>query len=307
MAATIRRFCGAGLLKSPNGSVQQMNHLSTTVRTWTRGQKRLLATVGAVAGGAGALLFALDQSVQASGSEVHPTKMPWSHDGMLSSFDHSSLRRGYEVYKTVCAACHSMQYIAYRNLVGVTHTEAEAKTEAESVQIKDGPDDQGNYFERAGKLSDYFPSPYPNEEAARAANNGAYPPDLSYIASARHGGENYVFALLTGYTDPPAGVILREGQYFNPYFPGGAIGMAQVIYNEVLEYSDGTPASAAQIAKDVATFLRWTSEPEMDDRKRMILKAFSILSILIGLTYYIKRHKWSALKTRKIVFNPKEK
>lgn len=101
------------------------------------------------------------------------------------------------------------------------------------AQIKDGPDDQGNYFERPGKLSDYFPSPYPNEEAARAANNGAYPPDLSYIASARHGGENYIFALLTGYTEPPAGVVLRDGQYFNPYFPGGAIGMAQVIYNEV--------------------------------------------------------------------------
>lgn len=126
-----------------------------------------------------------------------------------------------------------MQYVAYRNLVGVTHTEAEAKAEAEGAMIKDGPDDQGNYFERPGKLSDRFPSPYANEEAARAANNGAYPPDLSYIASARHGGENYIFALLTGYTDPPAGVVLRDGQYFNPYFPGGAIGMAQVIYNEV--------------------------------------------------------------------------
>lgn len=99
--------------------------------------------------------------------------------------------------------------------------------------MKDGPNDEGNYFERPGKLSDYFPSPYPNEEAARAANNGAYPPDLSYIVSARHGGENYIFALLTGYTDPPAGVNLRDGQYFNPYFPGGAIGMAQVVYNEV--------------------------------------------------------------------------
>lgn len=100
-------------------------------------------------------------------------------------------------------------------------------------QIKDGPNDQGEYYERPGKLSDYFPSPYPNEEAARAANNGAYPPDLSCITLARHGGEDYVFALLTGYTEPPAGIVLRDGQYFNPYFPGGAIGMAQVIYNEV--------------------------------------------------------------------------
>lgn len=196
--------------------------------------------------------------------------------------------------------------------------------------MKDGPNDQGEFFERPGKLSDYFPSPYPNEEAARAANNGAYPPDLSYIVSARHGGENYIFALLTGYTDPPAGVNLRDGQYFNPYFPGGAIGMAQVIYNEVserisknksderlktfsnfvfqtLEFEDGTPASAAQIAKDVATFLKWTAEPEHDDRKRMLIKLFGILSILTVLSYYIKRHKWSTMKSRKIVFTPKHK
>lgn len=154
------------------------------------------------------------------------------------------------MYKQVCSACHSLKYIAYRNLVGVTHTEAEAKAEAEGImvslkiiylkyiseiflKVRDGPDDSGNYYDRPGKLSDYFPSPYPNEEAARAANNGAYPPDLSYIVSARHGGEDYIFSLLTGYFDAPAGVILREGQYFNPYFPGGAISMAQVLYNEV--------------------------------------------------------------------------
>ncbi|KAJ6641986.1 Cytochrome c1, heme protein, mitochondrial [Pseudolycoriella hygida] len=308
MAATIGRFCGAGLLKSGNGvGLQQMKNLSTSTQAWTRGQKRLLASIGAVAGGAGALLFALDQSVQASGTEVHPSKMPWSHNGVIASFDYASVRRGYEVYKTVCAACHSMRYVAYRNLVGNTHTEAQAKEEAAAVMVKDGPNEQGEYFERPGKLSDYFPSPYPNEEAARAANNGAYPPDLSYIVSARHGGENYIFALLTGYTDPPAGVVLREGQYFNPYFPGGAIGMAQVVYNETLEFEDGTPASAAQIAKDVATFLKWTAEPEHDDRKRMLIKSMGILTILAVLTYYIKRHKWSVMKSRKIVFYPKEK
>lgn len=218
-----------------------------------------------------------------------------------------SLRRGYEVYKQVCAACHSMHYIAYRNLVGVTHTEAEAKAEAEEAQVKDGPNEAGEYFMRPGKLSDYFPSPYPNEEAARAANNGAYPPDLSWIVAARKGGEDYIFALLTGYCDPPAGISLREGQYFNPYFPGGAIGMAQALYNEAMEYSDGTPASASQLAKDVSTFLKWGSEPEHDDRKRMLIKAIGIFSILCSLTYYIKRHKWSALKSRKISFHPRNK
>lgn len=218
-----------------------------------------------------------------------------------------SIRRGYEVYKQVCAACHSMQYIAYRNLVGVSHTEAEAKTEAEEAMVKDGPNDQGEYYMRPGKLSDYFPSPYANEEAARAANNGAYPPDLSWIVSARHGGEDYIFALLTGYVDPPAGMNLRDGQYFNPYFPGGAIGMAQALYNETIEYSDGTPATASQMAKDIAIFLKWASEPEHDDRKRMIIKATGMFTILLALTYYIKRHKWSSLKSRKIAFYPKNK
>uniref|UniRef100_A0A0K8TPH4 Cytochrome c1, heme protein, mitochondrial n=1 Tax=Tabanus bromius TaxID=304241 RepID=A0A0K8TPH4_TABBR len=305
MAATMGRFCGTGLLKTNNNlTLRQITQFSTA-KTWSKGQKRLLTTLGAIAGGAGALLFALEQSVKASGTEVHPQKMPWNHKGMIASLDHASVRRGYEVYKQVCAACHSMHFIAYRNLIGVTHTEAEAKAEAEQIMVKDGPDEQGNYFMRPGKLSDYFPSPYPNEEAARAANNGAYPPDLSYIVSGRKGGEDYIFALLTGYCDAPAGVPLREGQYFNPYFPGGAISMAQALYNEVIEYEDGTPPTQSQLAKDVATFLKWTSEPEHDDRKRMVIKAIGIFTLLTVLTYYIKRHKWSALKSRKIVFHPK--
>lgn len=301
----MRRFCGAGLLKTTNNvAFQQINNLSTT-KTWTKGQKRLVASLGLLAGGAGALLFALDQSVKASGTEVHPQAMPWNHKGIISSLDHASVRRGYQVYKQVCAACHSMRYIAYRNLIGVSHTEAEAKAEAEEIMVTDGPDEQGNYYKRPGKLSDYFPSPYDNEEAARAANNGAYPPDLSYIVSARKGGEDYIFALLTGYVDAPAGVVLREGQYFNPYFPGGAISMAQALYNEVIEYEDGTPATASQLAKDVSTFLKWTSEPEHDERKQMIIKAIGIFTFLGVLSYYIKRHKWSSLKSRKIVFYPK--
>ncbi|XP_036336331.1 cytochrome c1, heme protein, mitochondrial [Rhagoletis pomonella] len=307
MAANLGRIFGSKLLGTSTGvNLQQAKQLSTT-KAWTNGQKKLIAAVGAVTGGLGALLFALENSVEASGTEVHPPAMPWSHKGIISSLDHQGIRRGYEVYKQVCSACHSMHYIAYRNLVGVSHTEAEAKAEAEQITVRDGPDDTGNYFDRPGKLSDYFPSPYPNEEAARAANNGAYPPDLSYIVSARKGGEDYVFSLLTGYCDAPAGVVLREGQYFNPYFPGGAISMAQVLYNEVIEYSDGTPPTTSQLAKDVATFLKWTSEPEHDDRKQLTIKAFGILAFLAIITYYIKRHKWSTLKSRKIVFTPKDK
>lgn len=200
-----------------------------------------------------------------------------------------------------------MQYIAYRNLVGVSHTEAEAKAEAAEVMVTDGPDEHGNMFQRPGKLSDYFPSPYPNEEAARAANNGAYPPDLSYITLARHGGEDYIFSLLTGYCEAPAGVVLRDGQYYNPYFPGGALSMAQSLYNETIEYTDGTPAYASQLAKDVATFLKWTAEPEHDDRKRMALKALGMFSLLILISFYYKRHQWSSVKTRKIMFYPPKK
>ncbi|XP_027003084.2 cytochrome c1, heme protein, mitochondrial isoform X2 [Tachysurus fulvidraco] len=214
------------------------------------------------------------------------------------------IRRGYQVYKQVCSACHSMEYLAFRNLVGVSHTEEEAKALAEEIEVLDGPDEAGEMFTRPGKLSDYFPKPYSSPEAARAANNGALPPDLSYIVNARHGGEDYIFSLLTGYCDPPAGVSMREGLYYNPFFPGQAIGMAPPIYNEVLEYDDGTLATMSQVAKDVCTFLRWAAEPEHDQRKRMGLKLLMGSAVLIPLVYYLKRHKWSVLKSRKIAYRP---
>lgn len=197
-----------------------------------------------------------------------------------------------------------MKYLAFRNLIGVTHTEEEAKIIAEEYLFKDGPDEEGNLFDRPGKLSDYFPRPYENDEQARAANAGALPPDLSYIALARHGGEDYIFALLTGYCDPPAGVDIRDELYYNPYFPGQAIGMAPPLYNEILEYEDGTPATLGQLTKDVCTFLRWAAEPEHDQRKRMGLKMLMIFSLLISAAYYLKRHKWTVMKSRKIAYRP---
>ncbi|XP_066139344.1 cytochrome c1, heme protein, mitochondrial-like [Euwallacea fornicatus] len=307
MAARVGRIWGARILKSnTTHCLRQINSFSTA-RGLTTGKKALLGGLGILAGGAGVLIYTLDQSVRASDLELHPPKNPWSHNGWFNSLDHASIRRGYEVYKQVCAACHSLRFIAYRNLVGVSHTEEEAKAEAEEQMITDGPNEQGNMFQRPGKLSDYVPNPYPNEEAARAANNGAFPPDLSYIVLARHGGEDYIFSLLTGYYDAPAGINLRDGQYYNPYFPGGAISMAQALYNEAMEYSDGTPASASQLAKDVSTFLKWTSEPEFDDRKRMTIKAIGVLAILLGLSYYAMKFKFSTIKTRKILFRPKEK
>jgi len=241
------------------------------------GKKAALAAVGLFSGVGGAIAFKLDQEVKAELS-LHPPKLPWSHSGNFDSLDHASIRRGFQVYKQVCAACHSMRFLAYRNLVGVTHTEEEAKAQAEEIQTLDGPDESGEMFMRPGKLADYFPKPFANDAAASAANNGAIPPDLSFITLARHGGENYIYHLLNGYCDPPAGIELRDGQYFNPYFLGGAIGMGPPLYNEIIEYDDGTPATQSQLTKDVCTFLVWAASPE---------------------------HKWSVLKSRKILFTPK--
>lgn len=238
---------------------------------------------------------------------LHAPHLPWEHHSPFKTFDHAAIRRGYQVYKEVCAACHSMDRIAFRNLIGVSHTTEEAKALAEEFEYEDGPNDEGEMFKRPGKPADYFPRPYANDEAARAANAGALPPDLSLMVKARHGGEDYIFALLTGYEDPPAGVEIREGLNYNPYFPGGAISMARVLFDGVVEYEDGTPATTPQMAKDVTTFLAWAAEPEHDDRKRLGLKAVIILSALTALSVWLKRFKWAALKNRKFRFLPPTK
>lgn len=268
------------------------------------GKKAALASLGLFTGVGGAVAYQLDQEVKAD-MTLHPPHMHWSHSGWFDSLDHASVRRGYQVYKQVCAACHSMRFLAYRNLVGVSHTEAEAKEQAEEGQVEDGPNESGDMFMRPGKLSDYFPLPFANDAAAAAANNGAIPPDLSFITLARHGGEDYIYHLLNGYCDPPAGIELREGQYFNPYYPGGAIGMAPPIYNEIVEFDDGTPATQSQVAKDVCTFLTWAASPEHDMRKKIAVKALLMYSLLLGGSYYLKRHKWSVIKSRKILYTPK--
>jgi len=267
--------------------------------------RSMYKAAAAVAGGG--LLgvgYKLDQEVRAD-MTLHAPKLPWSHGGYLDSLDHAAVRRGYMVYKQVCAACHSMRYLAYRNLVNVTHTEDEAKALAEEEQIEDGPSEDGEMFQRPGKLSDYFPKPFANDQAAAVANNGAIPPDLSFIALARHGGEDYIYHLLNGYSDPPAGVNLMEGQYFNPYFPGGAIGMAPPLYNEIIEYEDGTPATQSQLAKDICVFLVWAASPEHDLRKKMAIKSLLMFSMCAGFAYYVKRHKWSVVKSRKLVYTPR--
>ncbi|KAJ3916717.1 cytochrome C1 family-domain-containing protein [Lentinula edodes] len=235
---------------------------------------------------------------------LHPVAYPWPHNGFFDTFDHASIRRGYQVYREVCAACHSLDRIAWRNLVAVSHTADEARAMAEEVEYQDGPNDDGEMFQRPGKLADYMPAPYPNEEAARAGNAGALPPDLSLIVKARHGGADYIFSLLTGYVDPPAGVEVREGMNYNPYFPGGALSMARVLFDGLVEYDDGTPATTSQMAKDVVTFLNWAAEPEHDERKKTGIKAVILFSTLFVLSVYTKRFKWGPIKNRKIQYNP---
>jgi len=236
---------------------------------------------------------------------LHATAYPWEHEKLTKTFDHAALRRGFQVYREVCASCHSLSRVPYRTLVGTMMTVDEAKALAEENEYDTEPNDEGEIEKRPGKLSDYIPSPYKNDEAARAANNGALPPDLSLIIKARHGGCNYIFSLLTGYPDePPAGAVVQSGLNFNPYFPGTGIAMARVLYDGLVEYEDKTPATTSQMAKDVVEFLNWAAEPEMDDRKRMGWKVMAVGSVLFALSVWVKRYKWSTIKTRKIAYTP---
>jgi len=233
---------------------------------------------------------------------LQPAAYPWNHGKPWQGLDHASIRRGFFVYRQVCATCHSLDRIAWRNLVDVCLTEEEAKKLAAEVEYKDGPNQEGEMFDRPGKLADYMPRPYPNEQAARYANNGAYPHDLSLMVKARPRREDYVFSLLSGYREPPAGIVLRQGLYYNPYFAGGAIAMAPPLSNGQVDYDDGTENSVSQMAKDVTTFLAWASEPEMDHRKRTGIKAMLLLAVTGGFTLYWKRLKWAVVKNRVVKF-----
>jgi len=271
----------------------------TTIR-W----KRLAYQLGGglLTAGAFGYAWAHSQALHASGNKAHLVPLPWSFRGPFDSLDHGSVRRGFEVYKQVCAACHSMKFLAYRHLVGVTHTEAEIKTIAAQDQVTDGPDDEGKMFQRPGKLTDYMPSPYPNDKAAKFANSGALPPDLSLITLGRDDGCNYIFNLLTGYQDPPAGVKGEPNLHYNPYFGAGWIAMPKQLYDDQIEYTDGTKATESQLAKDVTEFLKWTAERDHDERKRLAIKAVLIFVPLIVLSYHWKRTKWATLKSRKIAY-----
>jgi len=229
---------------------------------------------------------------------ISPIKVDWSFKGFTGKFDRASLQRGFQVYKEVCSSCHSMQYLSYRNLGedgGPEFTIEEVKAIAASVEVQDGPDSQGEMFVRAGRPSDKFVSPYPNVNASIAANGGAYPPDMSVLVKARPGGANYIYSILMGYEEAPAGFILDEGVYYNKYMPGNKIKMSSPLSEEIVEYTDGTESTVEQMSKDVTTFLTWTAEPELEARHKTGVKVLIYLILLTILVYLSMKKIWSRI------------
>ncbi|OJX11163.1 MAG: cytochrome c1 [Caedibacter sp. 37-49] len=228
--------------------------------------------------------------------KVPVSENKWSFTKLFGTYDRAELQRGFQVYQQVCSTCHGLSHISYRHLKALGFSEAKIKAIAAQKEVQDGFDDEGNPVKRAGKPSDYFPNPFINEKAARAANNGANPPDLSLIIKARKEGPQYVKALLTGYTAPPSNVHLAPGMYYNLYFSGHQIAMAPPLSKDLVQYADGTPATVDQMAHDVVTFLAWASEPEMEERKHLGVKVLTYLLIFTVLMGLIKRRTWRRLE-----------
>ena len=223
----------------------------------------------------------------------------WSFKGYFGKFDRASLQRGYQVYAEVCASCHSLKYLSYRNLAekgGPEFSKEQAKAIAANFEVTDGPNDDGDMFVRPAKLSDKFVNPYQNDKEAMASNGGAYPPDMSVLIKARSGGADYIYSLLLGYEDPPNDVILDEGVYYNKYMYGNMIKMPNPLSDDLIEYNDGTKSTEEQMAKDLVTFLAWAAEPHLEARHKIGFKAIIYLIILSILAYFSMKRLWSRVE-----------
>nr|WP_228073862.1 cytochrome c1 [Kordiimonas pumila] len=256
--------------------------------------KNIALALTAVAGFAG--------MVQASGADKHPMKLEWSFEGAFGTFDKAAAQRGWQVYKQVCSACHSLKYFHFRNLEGIGYEEDMIKAFAAEYTVAGDPDDFGDPTERAALPQDVFPAPFANENAARASNGGALPPDLSLIIKARHDGANYVHSLLTGYEDAPAGHEITPGKHYNPYFKGGQISMAAPLAEGILEYEDGTAATSEQMARDVVQFLTYVAEPGLDARHQMGFKVLAYLAVLTLIFYLSMKKLWKPIKSGRNVY-----
>ena len=262
-------------------------------------------------------------ALAAGGEGIEITPQEWSFGGIFGHYDQAQIQRGYKVYKEVCAACHSMKFLSYRNLGqpgGPGFSEAQVKSLAAEATVIDGPNDDGEMFERPGRPSDRFVSPFPNDNAARSANGGALPPDLSIIAKARgvplgvswyvepfywirdittayeEQGADYLYALMTGYKDAPGDVKLSEGMHYNTVFPGHQIAMPTPLSADSVDNDDGTPQTVSQYATDVTAFLMWAAEPHLEDRKKLGFRVMLYLLALTALLYLVKRKVWSRIK-----------
>ncbi|MXN63332.1 cytochrome c1 [Stappia sp. GBMRC 2046] len=274
--------------------------------------KRMVGTVRTLAAVAGLVLAG---PVLAAGEPPHIEKQQWSFSGPFGTYDPAQLQRGFKIYREVCSGCHSMRFVAFRNLAqpgGPGFSEEEAKAIAAEYTVEDGPNDDGDMYERPGILADHFPSPFPNEQAARAANGGAYPPDFSLLAKARAAhrgfpnfvfdaftqyqeqGPDYIYALLTGYEEEaPEGVEVPVGQYYNHSFlAANTLAMAPPLSEELVEYTDGTPMTVDQYARDVAAFMMWAAEPHLEDRKKIGFRVMAFLIIFGSLLYFTKQKIW---------------
>lgn len=242
-------------------------------------------------------------SVHSEETNKNYVETNWSFKGIFGTFDRASLQRGYQVYQEVCSGCHSAQHLSYRNLSekgGPEFSVEEAKAIAAQFEVEDGPNSDGEMFMRPGRLSDKFVKPYPNVEASTAANGGAYPPDMSVLAKARKGGADYIYSLLLGYEEPPAGFEMEEGVYYNKYMSGNKIKMTAPLSDGLVEYSDGTQSTTAQMAKDITTFLVWSAEPHLESQHRMGFKVIIYLIILLILVYMSKQKVWSRFGSKNI-------
>ena len=235
----------------------------------------------------------------AGGGDVKLKQGNWSFDGVFGTFDKAAMQRGFQVYREVCAGCHSLKYIAFRNLAVLGYSEAEIKAIAAEYDVVDGPNDEGEMFTRPGIPADRIPSPYENDNAARAANNGAYPPDLSLIYKARPNGADYLYSLLSSYEDAPAGTDVPEGMYYNAAYSGHMIAMPQPLYGDDVEYADGADASIDGHSRDLVYFLAWTAEPFMEERKRTGVAVMTFLILLVGLSYGAMKFIWADVKKAK--------
>lgn len=280
------------------------------VASLTRGLAIAAALVGAT--------FAVAPAQASGGEQAHIERQSWSFAGPFGRYDQAQLRRGFQVYSNVCAACHPMSLVSYRNLYesgGLGYTEAEVKALAAAATVKDGTlDGDGKLKERPGRPSDRFPSPFVTEDAAREMHNGAVPPDFSVLAKARtysrgfpwfltdaitqyqEHGPDYIVALLTGYQEePPHGVTVLPGQYYNKVMPGNVLSMAPPLSDGAVDYTDATPKTTLQYARDVSAFMMWAAEPKLEQRKQTGLKVMIFLIVLTFLLYLTKKKIWSTV------------